>query len=88
MSDFACRDEERPVIRTGSDPQNLKPPEALVNRIICPGCRLGMPKRHTLTAHGYYNATPECWSVYTEVLASEYSNGVLFGQVHQLTVDT
>jgi hypothetical protein len=29
----------------------------------------------------------ECWSVYTEVLAAEYSNAVLFGQVHQLTVD-
>jgi hypothetical protein len=47
-----------------------------------------MPARAGLTAHGYYHAAPECWSVYTEVLASEYSNAVLFGQVHQLTVDT
>jgi hypothetical protein len=31
--------------------------------------------------------SPECWSVYTEVLAAEYSNAPLFGQVHQLTVD-
>jgi hypothetical protein len=53
----------------------------------CPGCALGMPRRSALTAHGYYNASPECWSVYTEVLGAEYSNAVLFGQVHQLTVD-
>jgi hypothetical protein len=36
---------------------------------------------------GYYNTSPACWSIYTEVLAEEYSNAVLFGQVHQLTVD-
>ncbi|HUP47342.1 MAG TPA: DUF5946 family protein [Thermoanaerobaculia bacterium] len=54
----------------------------------CPGCGLHMPRRPSLTAHGYYNASPECWSVYTEVLGAEYSNAVLFGQVHQLTVDT
>lgn len=55
---------------------------------ICPGCSLEMPSRPALTAHGYYNAAPECWSVYTEVLGAEYSNAVLFGQVHQLTVDS
>jgi hypothetical protein len=43
---------------------------------------------HPGGTHGYYNASPECWSVYTEVLASEYSNAVIFGQVHQPTVDT
>lgn len=47
-----------------------------------------MPKRDVATYHGYYNASPECWLVYTEVLAEEYGNAVLFGQVHQLTVDT
>lgn len=47
-----------------------------------------MPARTGLTTHAYYNASPECWAVYTEVLAAEYSNAVLFGQVHQLTVDT
>jgi hypothetical protein len=46
-----------------------------------------MPHRPSLAEHGYYNASPECWSVYTEVLGAEYSNAVLFGQVHQLTVD-
>ncbi len=54
----------------------------------CPGCGLRMPPRAALNEHGYYTASPECWSVYTEVLAAEYSNAVLWGQVHQLTVDT
>jgi hypothetical protein len=53
----------------------------------CPGCGLQMPRRAALTDHGYYNASPECWSVYTEVLGAEYSHAVIFGQVHQLTVD-
>ncbi len=47
-----------------------------------------MPDRPALTEHHYYNASPECWSVFTEVLAAEYVDAVLFGQVHQLTVDT
>lgn len=47
-----------------------------------------MPRREGLPPGGYYNMTPECWSVYTEVLEKEYSNALLFGQVHQLTVDT
>ena len=55
---------------------------------ICPGCGLVMPKRDNATGHEYINASPECWSVYTEVLEAEYSNGLLFAQVHQLTVDT
>ena len=41
-----------------------------------------------LPYHGYYNASPECWAVYTEVLGAEFSNAILFGQVHQLSVDT
>jgi hypothetical protein len=53
----------------------------------CPGCGLRMPLRPSLTGHGYYHASPECWSVYMEVLAAEYSHAVLWGQVHQLTVD-
>ena len=55
---------------------------------ICPGCGLVTPKRDGAAGHKYINASPECWSVYTEVLEAEYSNAVLFGQVHQLTVDT
>jgi hypothetical protein len=62
--------------------------EVLDMTITCPGCGLEMPRREMLTEHGYYNATPECWSVYTEVLGAEYSNAVVFGQIHQRTVDS
>lgn len=55
---------------------------------VCPGCGLRMPRREGAVNTSYYNASPECWSVYTEVLGTEYGNAVLFGQVHQLTVDT
>src|SRR5207253_526604 len=58
------------------------------NETICPGCGLIMPKSDRATGHEYINASPECWSVYTEVLEAEYSNALLFAQVHQLTVDT
>ena len=54
----------------------------------CPGCGLRMPVSDTAAYEGYYNTSPECWDVYTEVLGSDFSNAVLFGQVHQLTVDT
>ncbi len=47
-----------------------------------------MPKNEALSYDGYYNVSPECWSVYTEVLEAEFSDMVLFGQVHHLTVDT
>lgn len=47
-----------------------------------------MPVSANSGKHGYYNSSPECWGLYTEVLSAEYSDAVLFGQVHQLTVDT
>ena len=47
-----------------------------------------MPQRAAGTGHAYYNASPECWAVYSEVLGTEYSNAIIFGQVHQLTVDS
>ena len=47
-----------------------------------------MPASGETTYDGYYNTSPECWSVYTEVLGSEFNNALLFGQVHQLTVDS
>ncbi len=46
-----------------------------------------MPARQTTTGRTYYNTSSECWDLYTEVLATEYSNAFLFGQIHQLTVD-
>jgi len=60
----------------------------VLQETICPGCGLRMPARQTTTSRGYYNVSDECWDLYTEVLATEYSNAFLFGQVHQLTVDS
>lgn len=53
---------------------------------ICPGCGLRMPPSGK-PYDGYFNASPECWSVFTEVAGAEFSDVVLFSQVHQLTVD-
>jgi hypothetical protein len=53
----------------------------------CPGCGLGMPHGRT-TYDGYFHASPECWSVFTEVIGAEFGNAPLFGLVHQLTVDS
>ncbi len=61
---------------------------ATARETICPGCGLRMPVSERVAYHGYYHASRECWGVYTEVLEREYGNAVLFGQVHQLTVDT
>jgi hypothetical protein len=55
-------------------------------RAGCPGCGLDLP-RSSYPYDGYYLASPECWSVYNDVLAREYQEPVLFGRVHQLTVD-
>jgi hypothetical protein len=33
-------------------------------------------------------SSPECWAVFGEVLAKEYTEPALLGDVHQLTVDT
>jgi hypothetical protein len=52
----------------------------------CPGCGLEMPAGRQ-AYDGYFNTSPGCWSVFGEVLAAEFQDGVLFGQVHQLTVD-
>ena len=52
----------------------------------CPGCDLEMPKGPNLY-DGYYNASPECVSVYNEVLGTEFGHLLLFAKVHQLTVD-
>lgn len=46
-----------------------------------------MPRRPGVLNTSYFHASPECWTVFGEVLAAEYSNAVLFGQVHQITVD-
>lgn len=46
-----------------------------------------MPRTPGALNTSYFHASPECWTVFGEVLAAEYSNAVLFGQVHQITVD-
>lgn len=52
----------------------------------CPGC--GLEALPTNTPYDrYFNASPACWSVFQEVLAAEFQNAILFGQVHQLSVD-
>ncbi len=43
--------------------------------------------RGTTTYDGSFHASPECWSVFCEVLQAEFGNAVLFAQVHQLSVD-
>jgi hypothetical protein len=52
----------------------------------CPGCFVELAAG-ALPYRGYYHASAECWAEYTRVLAVEYQDAVLFGQVHQLTVD-
>ena len=59
----------------------------MMNRSTCPGCGLTMPADQRASYDGYYHSSPECWSVYTEVVGTEFSNAILFGQIHQLTVD-
>jgi hypothetical protein len=68
---------------------DLKAPKLIMSESghTCPGCGLVMPPSDSAAYDGYYNTSPECWSLYSEVLAEEYSNAVLWGQVHQLTVD-
>ena len=57
------------------------------HQTICPGCGLSMPASTSAVYEGYFNVSGECWSVFTEVIGQEFADAVLFGQVHQLTVD-
>ncbi len=52
----------------------------------CPACGLATTGAPT-PYDGYFHASDGCWAVFVDVLAREYANPVLFGQVHQLTVD-
>ena len=52
----------------------------------CPGCGLEMaPSGRSYDRK--FHASAECWAVFEEVLATHFQNSVLYGQVHQLTVD-
>lgn len=53
----------------------------------CPGCGLELPE----SGRSYdfkFHASAECWSLFEQVLATEYQNPALAGQVNKLTVDT
>jgi hypothetical protein len=52
----------------------------------CPGCGLVAPAIDRAYDRKFH-ASAECWATFEDVLAKEYENAVLFGQVHQLTVD-
>jgi hypothetical protein len=54
--------------------------------VRCPGCGSLFPDIEG-PAHRYMESSPGCWAAYGEVLAREYGNPALFGQVHRLTVD-
>ncbi len=53
----------------------------------CPGCGLTLTVTDTPAKVGYFNCSPECWVVWSEIIAAEYGSFILFRQVHQLTVD-
>jgi len=54
----------------------------------CPGCGLRMPVSENAFYDGYFNTSPECWTVFAEVVGAEFSSPPLYGRAHQLTVDT
>ena len=55
--------------------------------VDCPGCSLRLAADEAAIYDGYFNTSAECWALFNRVLAVEYADAVLFGEVHQLTVD-
>ncbi|MGI8574907.1 MAG: DUF5946 family protein [Egibacteraceae bacterium] len=53
----------------------------------CRGCGLALAATGG-PAHRYIPSSPECWAVYGEVLAREYSDPAIFAGAHELSVDT
>ncbi len=54
--------------------------------VPCTGCGAPLPPSDA-PGHRYVNASPACWERYGLVLAAEYSDPVLFGTCHELSVD-
>ncbi|MGD0051063.1 MAG: DUF5946 family protein [Vulcanimicrobiaceae bacterium] len=50
-------------------------------------CGAVFSQSESTVTHRYIRSIPECWTCFGAVLAREYENAVLFGGVHQLTVD-
>lgn len=71
-------------------PAGLLRPHAMTTRqqTLCPGCGLELPENPQATGEGSFNATSECFAVFSEILGDEFGSPVLFGAVHQLSVDT
>lgn len=57
-----------------------------MKRIACPGCGALVPDTPGPT-HRYIGAPAQCWALFGEVLAREYSD-FRYASVHQLTVDS
>lgn len=55
--------------------------------ITCPGCGLARLRQGESFYTGGYNASPECWKLFTQILGRSFGDGMLYGQVHQLAVD-
>jgi hypothetical protein len=55
--------------------------------IKCPGCLAEFQKTtDEPISHPYIGALPECWSIFNEILAKEFSDPEYF-KVHRITVD-
>ena len=52
----------------------------------CPGCGLVLPSNEQ-SYDRKFHASAECWTEFEKVLAVEYQDPAVFGEVHQLTVD-
>ncbi len=54
----------------------------------CPWCGGEFAPAQDGVTHAYMLSSPGCWAAYGELLAREYSDAVLFGSSHRLTVDS
>jgi hypothetical protein len=58
-----------------------------VDESVCPGCATRLPFSRVLY-EGHFNTTPECWSLFTEVVQGRQNGNVLLGRhTHQSTID-
>jgi hypothetical protein len=55
--------------------------------VACPGCGIERPAAGVAYDRKFH-ASAECWSLFEEVIGREFQSAVLFGQAHQLTVDS
>lgn len=53
---------------------------------VCPGCATRLHFSHVL-CEGYFNTTPERWSLFTEVQGTQYGNALFGRHTHQSTID-